>query len=165
MQEGPELLDFSVDQVAEQLTLMDVVRMQEGRSGGGEGGQVRLSTDPTPTPFQELFSRVRPCECLGSVWSQRDRPGAAGIAPTVRATVTQFNMVTGCVLGSVLGAPGLAAPQRAQRLEKWIRIAQVRACSGAVPRYPERQGMGGRRQRKSRGPGCARLGRGRGGAG
>nr|KAF6297721.1 ral guanine nucleotide dissociation stimulator like 3 [Pipistrellus kuhlii] len=96
VQEGPELLDFSADQVAEQLTLMDV----------------------------ELFSRVRPCECLGSVWSQRDRPGAAGIAPTVRATVTQFNLVTGCVLGSVLGAPGLAAPQRAQRLEKWIRIAQ-----------------------------------------
>ncbi|XP_052499827.1 ral guanine nucleotide dissociation stimulator-like 3 [Budorcas taxicolor] len=94
--EGPELLDFSVDDVAEQLTLMDV----------------------------ELFSRLRPCECLGSVWSQRDRPGAASIAPTVRATVTQFNTVTGCVLGSVLGEPGLAAPQRAQRLEKWIRIAQ-----------------------------------------
>ncbi|XP_071075301.1 ral guanine nucleotide dissociation stimulator-like 3 isoform X2 [Desmodus rotundus] len=96
VQEGPELLDFSVDKVAEQLTLMDV----------------------------ELFSRVQPWECLGSVWSQRDRPGAAGTAPTVRATVTQFNMVTGCVLGSVLGAPGLATPQRAQRLEKWIRIAQ-----------------------------------------
>ncbi|XP_023501127.1 ral guanine nucleotide dissociation stimulator-like 3 isoform X3 [Equus caballus] len=96
VQEGPELLDFGVDEVAEQLTLLDV----------------------------ELFSRVRPCECLGSVWSQRDRPGAAGVAPTVRATVTQFNTVTGCVLGSVLGPPGLAAPQRAQRLEKWIRIAQ-----------------------------------------
>ncbi|XP_040096563.1 ral guanine nucleotide dissociation stimulator-like 3 isoform X2 [Oryx dammah] len=94
--EGPELLDFSVDDVAEQLTLMDV----------------------------ELFSRLRPFECLGSVWSQRDRPGAASTAPTVRATVTQFNTVTGCVLGSVLGEPGLAAPQRAQRLEKWIRIAQ-----------------------------------------
>ncbi|XP_036859392.1 ral guanine nucleotide dissociation stimulator-like 3 isoform X10 [Manis javanica] len=94
--ESPELLDFNEDEVAEQLTLMDV----------------------------ELFSRVRPCECLGSVWSQRDRPGAAGIVPTVRATVTQFNAVTGCVLGSVLGAPGLAAQQRAQRLEKWIRIAQ-----------------------------------------
>nr|XP_044999760.1 ral guanine nucleotide dissociation stimulator-like 3 [Jaculus jaculus] len=94
--EGPELLDFSVDEVAEQLTLMDV----------------------------ELFSRVRPCECLGSVWSQRDRPGAAGISPTVRATVAQFNAVTGCVLGSVLQAPGLAAPQRAQRIEKWIHIAQ-----------------------------------------
>nr|XP_012646030.1 ral guanine nucleotide dissociation stimulator-like 3 isoform X2 [Microcebus murinus] len=96
LQEGPELLDFSVDEVAEQLTLLDV----------------------------ELFSRVRPCECLGSVWSQRDRPGAAGVSPTVRATVAQFNTVTGCVLGSVLGAPGLTAPQRAQRLEKWIHIAQ-----------------------------------------
>nr|XP_013005396.1 ral guanine nucleotide dissociation stimulator-like 3 [Cavia porcellus] len=95
-EEGPELLDFSVDEVAEQLTLMDA----------------------------KLFSRVRPCECLGSVWSQRDRPGASGVAPTVRATVAQFNAVTGCVLGSVLGAPGLAAPQRAQRIEKWIRIAQ-----------------------------------------
>ncbi|XP_006161567.1 ral guanine nucleotide dissociation stimulator-like 3 isoform X1 [Tupaia chinensis] len=95
-QEGPELLDFSVDEVAEQLTLMDV----------------------------ELFSRVRPYECLGSVWSQRDRPGAAGTAPTVRATVAQFNTVTGCVLGSGPRTPGLAAQQRAQRPEKWIRIAQ-----------------------------------------
>ncbi|XP_059245052.1 ral guanine nucleotide dissociation stimulator-like 3 isoform X8 [Mustela nigripes] len=96
MREGPELLDFSVDELAEQLTLLDV----------------------------ELFARVRSCECLGSVWSQRDRPGAASTAPTVRATVTQFNLVTGCVLGSVLGEQGLAAPQRAQRLEKWIRVAQ-----------------------------------------
>ncbi|PNJ14256.1 RGL3 isoform 2 [Pongo abelii] len=96
MPQGPQLLDFSVDEVAEQLTLLDL----------------------------ELFSKVRPYECLGSVWSQRDRPGAAGASPTVRATVAQFNTVTGCVLGSVLGAPGLAAPQRAQRLEKWIRIAQ-----------------------------------------
>lgn len=69
---------------------------------------------------------MRSCECLGSVWSQRDRPGAASTAPTVRATVTQFNTVIGCVLGSVLGEQGLAAPQRAQRLEKWIRVAQVR---------------------------------------
>ncbi|EHH59221.1 Ral guanine nucleotide dissociation stimulator-like 3 [Macaca fascicularis] len=96
MPQAPQLLDFSVDVVAEQLTLMDL----------------------------ELFSKVRPYECLGSVWSQRDRPGAAGASPTVRATVAQFNTVTGCVLGSVLGAPGLTAPQRAQRLEKWIRIAQ-----------------------------------------
>ncbi|XP_042549712.1 ral guanine nucleotide dissociation stimulator-like 3 isoform X3 [Dipodomys spectabilis] len=95
-QEGPELLDFSEDEVAEQLTLIDV----------------------------ELFSRVRTCECLGSVWSQRDRPGGAAVSPTVRATVAQFNKVTGYVLGSVLGAPGLAALQRAQRIEKWIRIAQ-----------------------------------------
>ncbi|XP_017724933.1 PREDICTED: ral guanine nucleotide dissociation stimulator-like 3 isoform X3 [Rhinopithecus bieti] len=103
MPQAPQLLDFSVEEVAEQLTLMDL----------------------------ELFSKVRPYECLGSVWSQRDRPGAAGASPTVRATVAQFNTVTGCVLGSVLGAPGLTAPQRAQRLEKWIRIAQEEATEGS----------------------------------
>ncbi|XP_004716879.1 ral guanine nucleotide dissociation stimulator-like 3 [Echinops telfairi] len=116
MPEGPELLDFSVDEVAEQLTLMDVVR-----------NLALALTPPHPYPVgppTELCSPFRPCECLGSVWSQRDRPGAAGTSPTVRATVAQFNTVTGCVLGSVLGASGLAAPQRALRLEKWIRIAQ-----------------------------------------
>lgn len=91
-----------------------------------------LILQPFNPLYQELFSRVRPWECLGSVWSQRDRPGAAGTAPTVRATVTQFNVVTGCVLGSVLGAPGLATPQRAQRLEKWIRIAQVHVAEEGV---------------------------------
>lgn len=91
---------------------------------------------------------MRPCECLGSVWSQRDRPGAAGVAPTVRATVTQFNTVTGCVLGSVLGPPGLAAPQRAQRLEKWIHIAQVRVegeagrAEGRGPRSGNKRRVG-----------------------
>lgn len=121
---------------------------------------------------------MRPCECLGSMWSQRDRPGAAGISPTVRATVTQFNTVTGCVLGSVLGASGLAAPQRAQRLEKWIRIAQVRVTEGtrgrgieAGLRLEERKGAtegrgqgsgtverAGRCLEKSLGGGCARSG-------
>ena len=117
---------------------------RSGEGGGVRGGPYELRFHPPPPLAQELFSRLRPFECLGSVWSQRDRPGATSIAPTVRATVTQFNTVTGCVLGSVLGEPGLAAPQRAQRLEKWIRIAQVhlwrergvRACAG--PRLSER---------------------------
>lgn len=141
MPESPELLDFNEDEVAEQLTLMDVVRTWAAHGCWGKSSAEHRVHPPTPpsTSTQELFSRVRPCECLGSVWSQRDRPGAAGIVPTVRATVTQFNAVTGCVLGSVLGAPGLAAQQRAQRLEKWIRIAQVRwggrgAWSGAEDR-------------------------------
>uniref|UniRef100_A0A8C5KBX5 Ral guanine nucleotide dissociation stimulator-like 3 n=1 Tax=Jaculus jaculus TaxID=51337 RepID=A0A8C5KBX5_JACJA len=115
------------DKKEQPLTLMDVVRTPDC-----QGAEVPGARGPNPTdcpsnrlsPTQELFSRVRPCECLGSVWSQRDRPGAAGISPTVRATVAQFNVVTGCVLGSVLQAPGLAAPQRAQRIEKWIHIAQ-----------------------------------------
>lgn len=56
MQEGPELLDFSVDEVAEQLTLMDAVRTPEGRGAGG--GQVPLSTNPThpPPPLTRLRS-------------------------------------------------------------------------------------------------------------
>lgn len=91
---------------------------------------------------------MRPFECLGSVWSQRDRPGATGTASTVRATVTQFNTVTGCVLGSVLGSPGLAAPQRAQRLEKWIRIAQVPVggwVEGGTGHRGQREVGGGRK--------------------
>ncbi|KAJ1060009.1 hypothetical protein K5549_004447 [Capra hircus] len=79
--EGPELLDFSVDDVAEQLTLMDV----------------------------ELFSRLRPFECLGSV----------------RATVTQFNTVTGCVLGSVLGCKGLTWGHKS-RDQRWIILGDQR---------------------------------------
>ncbi|XP_036598297.1 ral guanine nucleotide dissociation stimulator-like 3 isoform X4 [Trichosurus vulpecula] len=94
--EWPELLDFSVDEVAEQLTLMDM----------------------------ELFSQVCLWECLGSVWSHRDKAGGHGTAPSVRATVAQFNTVTSCVLSSVLAGPGLSPPHRAQRLEKWIFIAQ-----------------------------------------
>ncbi|XP_054319973.1 ral guanine nucleotide dissociation stimulator-like 3 isoform X3 [Pongo pygmaeus] len=125
MPRGPQLLDFSVDEVAEQLTLLDLVRIPDwvGMSHSEGTGSAKHQSHAPPLA-QELFSKVRPYECLGSVWSQRDRPGAAGASPTVRATVAQFNTVTGCVLGSVLGAPGLAAPQRAQRLEKWIRIAQ-----------------------------------------
>lgn len=131
MPEGPELLDFSVDEVAEQLTLLDAVSTGQGRNCEPDSFEHRSypptrPPHPPPPSSQELFSRVRPCECLGSVWSQRDRPGAASTAPTVRATVTQFNMVIGCVLGSVLGEQSLAAPQRAQRLEKWICVAQVR---------------------------------------
>ncbi|XP_044850310.1 ral guanine nucleotide dissociation stimulator-like 3 isoform X5 [Mauremys mutica] len=91
--ESPDLLSFSVEEVAEQLTLMDI----------------------------ELFMQVRPFHCLGCVWSQRDREGAA---PSVRATVAQFNAVTSCVVASVLGDVQLRAPQRARLLEKWVAIAQ-----------------------------------------
>ncbi|KAH1175934.1 hypothetical protein KIL84_020668 [Mauremys mutica] len=65
--------------------------------------------------------QVRPFHCLGCVWSQRDREGAA---PSVRATVAQFNAVTSCVVASVLGDVQLRAPQRARLLEKWVAIAQ-----------------------------------------
>ncbi|XP_074836265.1 ral guanine nucleotide dissociation stimulator-like 3 isoform X2 [Carettochelys insculpta] len=99
--EPPELLSFSAEEVAEQLTLMDV----------------------PPLP-QELFVQVQPFHCLGCVWSQRDRKGGRGAAPSVRATVAQFNAVAGCVVSSVLHDVQLRAPQRARLLEKWVAIAQ-----------------------------------------
>ncbi|XP_038627061.1 ral guanine nucleotide dissociation stimulator-like 3 [Tachyglossus aculeatus] len=97
LEKGLDLLDFSTDKVAEQLTLMDV----------------------------ELFRRVRPSDCLGRIWSQRDRgPRGGRAASSVRATVAQFNAVTGCVITSVLGDPTLRPALRALRLDKWIRVAQ-----------------------------------------
>ncbi|XP_050780976.1 ral guanine nucleotide dissociation stimulator-like 3 isoform X2 [Gopherus flavomarginatus] len=94
--ESPDLLSFSVEEVAEQLTLMDI----------------------------ELFMQVRPFHCLGCVWSQRDRKAGEGAAPSVRATVAQFNAITSCVVASVLGDVQLRASQRARLLEKWVAIAQ-----------------------------------------
>ncbi|XP_033029750.1 ral guanine nucleotide dissociation stimulator-like 3 [Lacerta agilis] len=95
-EETPALLSFSVDEVAEQLTWMDA----------------------------ELFRAVRPFHCLGCVWSQRDKKENQHVAPSVRATVAQFNAVTSCVIASVLGDLTLRFPQRANLIEKWINIAQ-----------------------------------------
>ncbi|NWU20806.1 RGL1 protein, partial [Dyaphorophyia castanea] len=81
--------------VAEQLTYMDVM----------------------------LFRRVVPYHCLGSIWSQRDKKENKNLAPTVRATITQFNAVTKCVISTILGTRELKIQQRAKIIEKWIHIA------------------------------------------
>ncbi|XP_020647353.3 ral guanine nucleotide dissociation stimulator-like 3 isoform X1 [Pogona vitticeps] len=94
--EMPVLLSFPLDEVAEQLTLMDA----------------------------DLFRAVRPFHCTGCVWSHRDKKENQHMAPTVRATVAQFNAVTSCVITSVLGDLTLRTPQRAHLLEKWISVAQ-----------------------------------------
>ncbi|XP_034544038.1 ral guanine nucleotide dissociation stimulator-like 1 isoform X2 [Notolabrus celidotus] len=65
---------FPVREVAEQLTRLDA----------------------------ELFVRVIPFDCLGCVWSQRDKKENRNIAPTVRATISQFNAVTNRVITSLL---------------------------------------------------------------
>lgn len=91
-----EILSFQAQEVAEQLTLTEA----------------------------ELFLRLRPYECLGSLWSQRDKKGGHGGCPSVRATVRHFNRVAAAVVTSCLGGAGLRPPQRARLLEKWIRVAQ-----------------------------------------
>ncbi|XP_055363492.1 ral guanine nucleotide dissociation stimulator-like 1 isoform X2 [Betta splendens] len=76
-------LDFPVREAAEQLTRLDA----------------------------ELFVRVLPFHCLGCIWSQRDKKENRHLAPSVRATICQFNAVTNCVIGSLLrpSSPGPSA--------------------------------------------------------
>ncbi|KAK3575545.1 hypothetical protein QTP86_029456 [Hemibagrus guttatus] len=102
------------------------------------------------TPFRRkaLFMRVVPFHCLGCVWSQRDKKENRSLAPSVRATITQFNSVTNLVITSLLCTPTTpnfttdSAPNsppsprlhpcwhdtspahRAHIIEKWISVAQ-----------------------------------------
>ncbi|XP_070311216.1 ral guanine nucleotide dissociation stimulator isoform X7 [Odocoileus virginianus] len=92
----PHLLEFPPDLVAEQFTLMDA----------------------------ELFKKVVPYHCLGSIWSQRDKKGKEHLAPTVRATVTQFNSVANCVITTCLGDRSVSARHRARVVEHWIEVAR-----------------------------------------
>ncbi|CAM4658661.1 ral guanine nucleotide dissociation stimulator-like 2 isoform X1 [Caretta caretta] len=91
-----DILTFQADHVAAQLTLEEAA----------------------------LFLRVVPYQCLGSLWSQRDKKGRERVCPSVRATVHQFNRLAGAVIHSCLGGPGLRPQQRARILEKWIHVAE-----------------------------------------
>ncbi|XP_041723320.2 ral guanine nucleotide dissociation stimulator-like 1 isoform X1 [Coregonus clupeaformis] len=119
-EETGDFMDFPVIEVAEQLTRLDA----------------------------ELFIKVVPFQCLGCVWSQRDKKESRNVAPTVRATIAQFNAVTNRVITSLLcpsstspnsvssSTPSLStAPSspllphtsptlRARVIERWIAIAQ-----------------------------------------
>ncbi|XP_057403589.1 ral guanine nucleotide dissociation stimulator isoform X6 [Balaenoptera acutorostrata] len=95
-EEKPHLLAFPPDLVAEQFTLMDA----------------------------ELFKKVVPYHCLGSIWSQRDKRGKEHLAPTVRATVAQFNSVANCVITTCLGDRSVTARARARVVEHWIEVAR-----------------------------------------
>lgn len=66
-----------------------------------------------------------PYHCLGSIWSQRDKKGKEHLAPTIRATVAQFNNVANCVITTCLGDQSMKAPDRARVVEHWIEVARV----------------------------------------
>ncbi|XP_023262916.1 ral guanine nucleotide dissociation stimulator-like 2 isoform X1 [Seriola lalandi dorsalis] len=72
----------------------------------------------------ELFVRLVPYHCLGSLWSQRDKKGREGVCWSVRATIRQFNKLANAVLASCLGPTKLRSQQRARLLEKWISVAE-----------------------------------------
>lgn len=96
-----------------------------------------------------------PFHCLGCVWSQRDKKQNRSLAPSVRATIAQFNSVTNWVITSLLCTPTTpnSAPtspkssrsprlhpcchhtspgHRARIIEKWISVAQVHALCVSV---------------------------------
>ncbi|KAJ8345149.1 hypothetical protein SKAU_G00293420 [Synaphobranchus kaupii] len=104
--EAVDFMDFRVADVAEELTRLDA----------------------------ELFRKVVPFQCLGCLWSQRDKNES--LSPTVRATIAQFNAITNSVITSLLCRPvrnhASSSPrgpppgpaQRARVIEKWITVAQ-----------------------------------------
>lgn len=136
-----DFLSFSPEMVAEQFTLMDAV------STHSKAGPVVLCPPAAlgtslPAPllpaasfpkethlhsliFQELFKKVVPYHCLGCIWSQRDKKGKEHLAPTIRATVSQFNSVANCVIATCLGDRSLKPQQRAKVVERWIEVARV----------------------------------------
>ncbi|XP_041720345.2 ral guanine nucleotide dissociation stimulator-like 1 [Coregonus clupeaformis] len=99
-----DIMDFSVTGIAEQLTRLDA----------------------------GLFGKVVPYQCLGCVWSQRDKK--ENLSATVSATIAQFNAVTNRVITSLLCRSTTSGPlsvrrasspaQRACVIEKWIRVGQ-----------------------------------------
>lgn len=66
-----------------------------------------------------------PYHCLGCIWSQRDKKGKEHLAPSIRATVSQFNSVTNCVIATCLGDRALKPQQRAKVVERWVEVARV----------------------------------------
>ncbi|XP_067894201.1 ral guanine nucleotide dissociation stimulator-like 1 [Heterodontus francisci] len=96
VEDKQDIFSFPSGLVAEQLTYMDA----------------------------ELFKKVVIHHCLGCIWSQRHKKQNQHLATTIRATITQFNNITKCVISSILKDRNLKPDQRARLLEKWITIAE-----------------------------------------
>ena len=73
--------------------------------------------------FKDLFKRVVPHQCLGSVWSRRDKNRDRDAA-TVVATIEQFNAVSYRVISTVLIDADAKNTTRGRVISSWIDIAQ-----------------------------------------
>ncbi|XP_031365567.1 ral guanine nucleotide dissociation stimulator isoform X4 [Apis dorsata] len=71
----------------------------------------------------EVFKKLVAHQCLGAVWSRRDRSRSHDAA-TVLATVNQFNAVSLRVISTILMDSSTKPQERARILETWIDIAQ-----------------------------------------
>ncbi|XP_071948479.1 ral guanine nucleotide dissociation stimulator-like 1 isoform X2 [Antedon mediterranea] len=72
----------------------------------------------------ELYRRVIPQHCLGSVWARRSKKSGSQ-APTAKATVDQFNAVLYKVMTTILDKKMLKEAASAKIIAKWIDIAQL----------------------------------------
>lgn len=70
-----------------------------------------------------LFRKLVPHQCLGAIWSRRDKDRSHDAA-TVLATVNQFNAVSFRVISTVLVEPDLRPQERADILAAWLDIAR-----------------------------------------
>lgn len=74
---------------------------------------------------QKLFKKVVAWHCLGCVWGKKKKEGRA---PTVKATVAQFNAVSLRVISSILTSSSskTSGPNtRGKYICWWISVAQV----------------------------------------
>ncbi|KAK6618978.1 hypothetical protein RUM44_003359 [Polyplax serrata] len=71
----------------------------------------------------ELFKKLVPHQCLGAVWSRRDKSRSQEAA-TVLATVNQFNAVSFRVISTILMDSDTKTMDRAAIISAWIDIAQ-----------------------------------------
>ncbi|XP_013168232.1 PREDICTED: ral guanine nucleotide dissociation stimulator isoform X2 [Papilio xuthus] len=71
----------------------------------------------------ELFKKLVPHQCLGAIWSRRDKDRSHDAA-TVLATVNQFNAVSFRVISTILVEPNLRPADRAEILAAWFDIAR-----------------------------------------
>uniref|UniRef100_A0A3Q1GMG5 Ral guanine nucleotide dissociation stimulator-like 3a n=1 Tax=Acanthochromis polyacanthus TaxID=80966 RepID=A0A3Q1GMG5_9TELE len=97
-----DFMDSPVRDVAEQLTRLDA----------------------------ELFVKVVPFHCLGCIWSQRDKKENRNLAPTVRATISQFNAITNRVITSLLclssSSPSTSSPlQDCRQLKNFSSLRAI----------------------------------------
>lgn len=83
----------------------------------------RLFAEQLTRMDMEVFKKLVPHQCLGAVWSRRDKDRNHDAA-TVFATINQFNAVTLRVISTILVETNLRPQERADIIDAWLDIAR-----------------------------------------
>lgn len=134
-EEGAEILFGPVDDLAVVFRLCFLEAIKKSFAGRTQTLKLLPPLDLLSIPSRhfaeqltymdaELFRKVVPHHCLGSVWSHRGDKKHVIQPVTVYATVDQFNVVSHTVIATILKHPYLDSNERFCFIEKWIDIAQ-----------------------------------------